>query len=164
MGRKIIIFLALLALPLRAWAGDVMIQSCHDGDTCTVQVAGLSIKVRLVGIDAPEIGKKKGSEQPFAKESRDALNEMVAGKSLQIAQYGIDAFNRPLVTIRMESGALANEELVRQGLAEVYDGSEHYDRATLRSLQAQAKSAGRGIWSLGGRYVSPTVYRKKMKD
>lgn len=161
MRRKAIFFLIFSLWAASVAAGEVMIQSCSDGDTCAVQVAGLALKVRLAGIDAPETGRKKGGGQPFARESKEALNQMAAGKKLQIAQYGLDAFNRPLVTIRAESGAIVNEELVRLGLAEVYEGNEKYDVTRLRALQSEAKSARRGMWSLGTRYVSPYLYRKR---
>jgi len=39
----------------------------HDGDTITVLASGRGIRVRLVGIDAPERG------QPFSNASRHAL-------------------------------------------------------------------------------------------
>jgi endonuclease YncB( thermonuclease family) len=163
MRRKTIIILIFLALPLSAWAGEVFVQSCHDGDTCSIQVAGLALKVRLAGIDAPEIGRKKGAEQAFAKESRDALNAMVAGKKIEVGQYGLDAFNRPLVTLRTEAGKIVNEELVRLGLAEVYEGNKAFDTTKLKLLQSQAKNGRLGVWSLGARYVSPYLYRKKAK-
>ncbi|HEX5037889.1 MAG TPA: thermonuclease family protein [bacterium] len=163
MGRKVIIFLIFFALPLSAWAGEVMVQSCHDGDTCAIQVAGLALKVRLAGIDAPEMGRKKGSEQPFARESRDALNAMVAGKKVEVGQYGIDAYNRPLVTLKTPSGTIVNEELVKLGLAEIYEGNKAFDLTKLKLLQSQAQNGRRGVWSLGARYVSPYLYRKKSK-
>lgn len=163
MGRKAIFLLIFTLWTASAAAGEVMIQSCSDGDTCSVQVAGLAFKVRLIGIDAPEMGRKKGTGQPFAREAKDALNQMAAGKKLPIAQHGLDAFNRPLVMIRLEDGNLANERLVAAGLAEVYEGQTRFDLTRLRYLQDRAKSERRGIWSLGSKYVSPYLYRKRAR-
>ncbi|HSA59566.1 MAG TPA: thermonuclease family protein [bacterium] len=163
MGRKTF-FLAFFALwAASAAAGEATIQSCSDGDTCAVQVAGFAFKVRLIGVDAPEMGRRKGEGQPFAREAKDALNRMVAGKRLEIAQHGLDGYNRPLVTIRLEDGDMANERLVAAGLAEVYEGPSKYDTSRLRYLQDRAKSEGRGMWSLGSKYVSPYLYRKRAR-
>lgn len=164
MRRKAFFLLVFSLWTAPLAAGEVTVQSCNDGDTCAVQAAGLSFKVRLVGIDAPEKGRKKGSEQPFALEARDALNAMVKGKKVQALQYGIDAYNRPLVVFRLEQIPNVNETLVRLGLAEVYEQAENYDLANLRALQAQAKSARRGVWSLGAAYESPYLHRKKSRD
>lgn len=162
--RRKTFFLAILTLwAASAAAGEVMIQSCSDGDTCGVQLEGLSFKVRLAGIDAPELGRKKGGGQPFAREAKEALNAMVAGKKLQMEQHGLDAFNRPLVTIRLEDGDLANERLTAAGLAEVYEGLPRFDLSRLHYLQGRAKAEGRGMWSLGPRYQSPYAYRKKSR-
>jgi len=162
--RRKTFFLTLFALwAASAAAGEVTVQSCSDGDTCAVQVAGFAFKVRLIGVDAPETDRKKGGGQPFAQEAKQALNRMAAGKRLEVTQQGLDAYNRPLVTIRLEDGDLANERLVAAGLAEVYEGPIKYDASRLRYLQDRAKSEGRGMWSLGAKYVSPYVYRKRKR-
>jgi endonuclease YncB( thermonuclease family) len=163
MGRRTTFAMLLFLWAASVSAAEVMFQSCSDGDTCAVQVAGLAIKVRLIGVDAPETSRRKGEGQPFSREAKEALNRMVAGKKLELAQYGLDAFNRPLVTIRLEDGDLANERMVAAGLAEVYEAPSKYDPSRLLYLQERAKSEGRGMWSLGSRYVSPHVYRKKMR-
>jgi len=163
--RKIFFFVipAFLAASL-AIAGEITIQSCSDGDTCTLQIGGLSFKARLVGIDAPEIVKRGKGGQPFGEESKQFLNERVAGRKLQVTQYGIDGYNRPLVAIEAADKTLINEELVRNGLAEVYEGRTKYDLNRLHQLQSQAKNKQVGIWSLGSRYVSPYRYRKRQRD
>jgi endonuclease YncB( thermonuclease family) len=161
--KRVVLFLILSSFSAGSFAGEATVQSCSDGDTCAVQVAGFAFKARLIGVDAPETGRRKGEGQPFASEAKEALNRMVAGKRLEITQHGLDGYNRPLVTIRLEDGDLANERLVAAGLAEVFEGPTKYDTARLRYLQDRAKSEGRGMWSLGGKYVSPYVYRKRLR-
>lgn len=163
MRRKIYFFLLLILWTASAAAGEVTVQSCSDGDTCAVQVAGLSFKVRLVGIDAPEKGRRKGEEQPFAIEAKLALNRLVQGKKLQADQYGIDAYNRPLVVLRDGKNNI-NGEMIRLGLAEVYERAENYDLREFEALQQQAQSASRGVWTQGRSYESPYDYRKRQRD
>lgn len=161
MKTKFFMVFVIILSSSNIFAGEVMVQSCHDGDTCAVQTEGLAFKVRLVGIDAPEVagrGQKRG--QPFGTESKNFLNAMVAGKVLKITQYGLDPYNRPLVTIEVGK-LIANEEMIRAGLAEVYGGKTTYNLKTLERLANEAKVSKRGIWSLGEDYQSPYVYRKK---
>lgn len=163
MRRKTFLMLILgLLVAVTATAGEVMVQSCNDGDTCTLQVQGISFKARLIGIDAPEIGKRGKRGQPFAEESKQFLNERVAGQRLQVTQYGIDGYNRPLVVLETPERTIVNEEIVRKGLAEVYEGKSKYKLDRLHELQNQAKNQQLGIWSLGSRYVSPYLYRKRL--
>lgn len=55
-----------------------------DGDTITVLVNKQSIKVRLEGVDAPEF------RQSFGAKSKQALSEMVFGKTVTINKTGED--------------------------------------------------------------------------
>jgi endonuclease YncB( thermonuclease family) len=51
----------------------------HDGDSITVLAAGnVQLKVRLEGIDAPEL------KQPFSQQSKEALSGLVFGKALTL--------------------------------------------------------------------------------
>ena len=51
---------------------------------------------------------------------------------------------------------------VRTRLAEVYRGrpARGLDLEPYRQAEAEAKKAGRGIWSLGEEYISPKEWRK----
>ena len=55
-----------------------------DGDTIKVLVNKESVTVRLEGIDAPESG------QSYGKKSKEALAEMVAGKTVTVKKTGTD--------------------------------------------------------------------------
>jgi endonuclease YncB( thermonuclease family) len=59
---KIIPFLITLILVLItfSFAGQFKVTRVYDGDTIKAEGHDITIKVRLVGIDAPETSKKKG--------------------------------------------------------------------------------------------------------
>ena len=88
---KNIIILLLLFFPISVSAGQFKVIRVHDGDTFKAVEHDIEIKVRLVGIDAPEMSKKKNeSGQPFSKKSRQFLSGMVLNKIVDIQGYGID--------------------------------------------------------------------------
>ena len=61
-----------VAYPIFAISGKVV--SIHDGDTITILQDKQQIKVRLFGIDAPEL------KQPYGKKSKQFLANLIAGK------------------------------------------------------------------------------------
>jgi micrococcal nuclease len=137
---------------------------CNDGDTCRLQGQQSEVvKVRLVGIDAPETrgkGKKKGG-QPMALDAKSFLNARVQGKEVTLRQYGTDLYGRILGEL-MVDGKSANLELVREGYAEVYQGKPPagLDIETFISAEHNAQKEKKGIWGLSD-YESPKHFRKK---
>ncbi|MBF0112325.1 MAG: thermonuclease family protein [Desulfamplus sp.] len=145
--------------------------SVYDGDTIKIKGSGIELKIRLIGIDAPEFSKKKSSllwsiinsqDQPFSKDSKNALNQMVKGKTIKIKSYGTDRYKRTLAEVFAPDGTLVNLEMVKLGMAEVYRGSTNkgFDPKPYKIAEADAKRALKGIWSLGSKYESPKVWRK----
>ena len=67
----------------------------------------------------------------------------------------------------IQNGKNINLEMPRAGLAEVYCGGKPAAGLNLEPFwQAEevAKKAGRGMWSLGDKYVSPREWRNSNKD
>lgn len=153
MGLKpVVAFLALLALAPAARADFVgNVVSVHDGDTMTVLVNQRQVKVRLVEIDAPELG------QAFGKSSRQSLAEMCARQNATVSQRGTDRYNRVLgrVTCR---GLDANAEQVRRGMAWVFVRYAPKGSA-LYAVQEDARGWRRGLWSQSDA-VAPWVWRQ----
>ena len=64
----------ILLLPLSLFAFPVKVVKISDGDTITVLNGKEQTKVRLYGIDAPEL------KQPYGKKSKQFLANLIAGK------------------------------------------------------------------------------------
>ena len=113
--------------------------SVHDGDTLTVLVERRQVKVRLVDIDAPELG------QAFGTRSRQSLAEMCHGKPAALDVRGHDRYKRTLAQVTC-GGTDANAEQVRRGFAWTYTRYARRD-SPLHVLQMQAQTAHAGLWS-----------------
>jgi endonuclease YncB( thermonuclease family) len=88
----------------------------HDGDTITVMTAdGRKLKVRLIGIDTPEIG------QPYGTESTEALRRMVgaAGNRVELVYQKKDRYKRTVALV-IANDRYLNYELIRGGWAWYY--------------------------------------------
>ena len=76
-------------------------------------------KVRLLGINTPEV---RGPEREKGLVSRNRLRDLIDGKDIIVSTYKDKGgkYGRLLATIFLD-GVDINQQLVDEGLAEVYD-------------------------------------------
>ncbi len=143
-------------------ATTVTVKKIFDGDSFIALGHGLEFSIRLVGIDAPETGRKNSRGQPFSQKAKKALADMIDKKQVKIVSHGKDHYNRQLAEVFADK-TLVNLEMVTRGLAEVYPGKKPGTLETKKYYRAQqsARKARAGIWSLGKAYQSPSAWRKK---
>ena len=110
-----------------------------DGDTLEMLVDGAPRRIRIAGIDTPERG------QPWAERAKQALSNRVFGKPVKVNEVAEDRYGRTVGEVYADDVCVGCE-LVREGYAWVYRGFT--DDRVLFDLEAQARAAGRGLWSL----------------
>ena len=117
-----------------------------DGDTIRVTVAGREDRVRLIGIDAPEVDGK----ECFAAEATAELTRLLGEGEVRMQRQrrDRDRFDRLLRDVyRAGDGLFVNAELVRTGHARVLEVKPDVAHATeMRRFEADARAAGRGLW------------------
>jgi len=135
----------------------VVVTSVSDGDTITVTKFG---RVRLLGIDAPEIGRGFDTPAPFALEARDRLISMVLHRWVRLEQDGttFDTYHRRLAYVFREDGVFINAALARDGLARVTARAPLARLDELKRAEAEARSFRRGMW--GGAPRIPSRYTR----
>jgi micrococcal nuclease len=112
----------------------------HDGDTRTLLVDGhRQVKVRLSGIDAPELA------QPDGQKAKQALSVLAFGQTVRMESAGPDQYGRTLGTVFVGT-ANVNAALVSQGVAWVHRPYPYPPE--LDGLEAQARKAPLGLWTL----------------
>ena len=124
--------------PAEEFAGKVV--GVSDGDTITVLRNRTPIKVRLHGIDCPEIG------QDFGSRAKAFTSELVFGQVVKVVPWDTDRYGRTVADVILADGRILNHELVRAGLAWRYRKYAP-DIGTLAELEAAARDAKRGLWS-----------------
>ena len=102
---------------------------CYDGDTCYVTYKGKNDKVRLLGLDTPEISNPK-CEQEYALgiDARNFVNNLISeGVSIKFkTEYNRDFFGRILSYIIVD-GENVSKKMVLNGLGVIYDRSNKKD-------------------------------------
>ncbi len=124
-----------------------------DGDTIKVLVNKETVTVRLEGIDAPESG------QSYGKKSKEALAEMVAGKTVTVKKTGTDKYKRTLGIV-IVGDADANAKMVEDGWA--WHFKKYNDEERLAKLEDAARKAKRGLWA-DEKPLAPWDYRARQK-
>jgi micrococcal nuclease len=145
------LFGLLLGLAAAAPAGEpVQARKVLDGDTL---ILGDGRHLRLMGINAPELGRDGGTDQPQAAAARERLVELTRGHDLLLLPGGEprDRYGRLLGRLERPGQPDLRETLVAEGLAWVValppnlDGLER-----LQAAEARARAARRGIWNEPG--------------
>lgn len=123
-----------------------------DGDT--LDVGGR--RVRLEGIDAPELGQScprdPSGSWSCGKTAREALRKLVSGRRVTCESKGKDGYGRDLA-ICFAGGEDVNAALVRQGLAWAF---VKYSTTYVHE-EGQARSNGAGVWQ--AQATPPWTYR-----
>ncbi len=121
-----------------------------DGDTISVLKSGAAVKIRLDGIDCPELG------QDFGRAARRFTSRMAFGRIVQVKEITVDSYGRTVARVVVD-GADLSLELVKAGLAWYF--SAFSSDPVLAAAELRARQSKTGIWSMPDP-VPPWVYRR----
>jgi len=121
----------------------------HDADTLRLDNGE---RVRVLGIDAPELARNDQPDEPFAVEGREFLRKLLAEHDNHVVlHYGTethDRYGRRLAWLFLPDGSNVQRILLEQGLAMQVFVTPNLDYADCLMLHEQgARLARRGIWS-----------------
>lgn len=148
----------------RSWELNGKVIYVEDGDTLTLLTPYLSRQsIRLSDIDAPETSHSREKPgQPFGKVSKRSLEVMAKGQQATATCYEYDDWHRLVCTVYV-NGLDINAEQLRLGMAWANRANRRYVRnPRTYGLEAQAKSAGLGVWSVKAPLaMAPWEWRRK---
>jgi micrococcal nuclease len=120
-----------------------------DGDTIHVTYQGHDERVRLIGVDTPEVPWYGGKEECYGVAAGLYARRRLTGRSVRLA-FDVerrDHYGRLLAYVYL-GRELFNLTLVRLGYATADPVAPDIGMAPSFSLaEAQARAAGRGLWS-----------------
>jgi len=123
-----------------------------DGDTVIVACPHGLLRVRIWGIDAPEMG-----QDPWGYRSRQHLESLLRNRRVLIQVEDRDKYGR--VVARLQQGTVdLGLRMVRDGQASVH--SRYVRDQNYRATRAQARVQGVGIWSQSGSQQQPWEWRR----
>lgn len=110
----------------------------HDGDTLRCG----QDRVRLFGVDAPEVRRGHTPAEPFAYEARDLLVRLTRGRTA-CRVVNTDRYGRYVAKCWSSASPDINAALIRSGFATEY---RRYSKGAYAPVEREARDAGRGSW------------------
>ncbi len=136
-------------------SGDIQhcsVTRVYDGDTVTLNCQRRSVKVRIWGIDAPEIG-----QAPWGEQARKALADRI-GNTVELLPKETDRYGRTVGQL-FDGNSDIGLSLVEDGYVRRY--AQYNDSARYARAENQARQAGRGIWQASGAHQTPWEWRRQ---
>lgn len=130
----------------------VLVTRVVDGDTLEVRPAagGKETRVRLIGVDAPELHSRETGRADFwAGEARRYTESRAEGKAvtLRLEQTETrDRYSRLLAHVYVSDADNLNLQLVRDGQAYADRRFPHTMRSQFERAENEARRAKRGLW------------------
>ena len=141
----------LLAGALSAGAQElVWVKQVVDGDTIILESGE---RVRLLGVNAPEVNHPKKPVEAFGKEAAEFTQRMVEGKLVRFSLISHvskqDKYSHTLAYVFLQDGTFVNTEIIRQGYGFVVRSSPplKYEPEFVQ-LELNAREKRWGLWAL----------------
>ena len=153
--RSYVAALAVLAglagAPALAQTGTAQVDRVIDGDTIRVRLDGVRYTVRLTGVDTPETTHPTRGVEPDGPEAAEYTTARLTGATVRLvhdpAGDDHDAYGRILRSVILAGGEDFNATLIRNGYATAIRRFPYSRHAEFLQLEAQARTARRGLWS-----------------
>ncbi|GLJ38499.1 hypothetical protein SUGI_0784500 [Cryptomeria japonica] len=131
-------------------AGYRVFDGARNGD----DILSRKYRIRLRGVDAPE------SKMPYGKEAKEALLNLIEGKSLHILVYEQDRYGRSVGDVYC-GNIFVQEVLLKRGFAWHY--SQYDQRPEFAEWQKEAQAARVGLWA-SSNPQKPWEWRKDKRE
>jgi len=124
----------------------VQVEAVFDGDTFRARGGE---KVRLLGINTPEVAHGHQPAQAYGEQARRRLTALIFNQSVQLRldREKRDKYGRTLAQVYLRDGRWVNEILLQEGLAHVYTFAPNFYWADrLLKAESDARNDMRGLW------------------
>jgi micrococcal nuclease len=138
--------------------GAARVERVIDGDTIVVRIGRGTERVRLIGIDAPEVAKRGEPGECFGDEATRILTDLAPPGGTVVLERDAeprDVYGRLLAYVSVRSGdrsVLVNRELLVRGAARILRIEPNTARAAeFEAVAAAARASGAGLWGACGK-------------
>ena len=125
----------------------VSVKRVYDGDTFETQTGQ---RIRLLGIDAPEVAHGAKPAEPFSRESTQWLRRLIGGSDVTIEEgvVATDRYGRTLAWVFLPDGRLVSELALESGNARLLSrfGLPLQLEKRFRLAQESARLRSAGLW------------------
>ncbi len=125
-----------------------------DGDTIIVEIEGVQEKVRLIGVETPEVVDTRKTVQCFGKEASEFTKNLLADARAHLesdmSQGDRDRYGRLLRYVFLADGTLLNKAIIAEGYGHEYTYRTPYRYQTeFKNAERSARESQKGLWVVG---------------
>lgn len=135
----------------RIQPGLYSIKEFVDGDTIVVNMNGYAETIRLIGVDTPETHKPNTPVQCYGPVAAAYTKQLIGSNRVRLQADPLDTnrdrYGRLLRYVYLPDGTMVEEKLISGGYGFAYTSFPFQKKDSFKSLEDQAKTAGRGLWS-----------------
>lgn len=136
--RKIMFAIFIFSLSIIAVAISGKVIRVSDGDTILIQSGSQKIRVRMYGIDAPEL------KQKYGEESKKYLKKRIMDKNVDIKVINQDQYGRKVGKVFYKNKDI-NLEMLETGNAWFYEYHAKHEKDYRKAFK-NAKEQKLGLW------------------
>ncbi len=152
--------IAAIAIAPATTTPDVYpVEKVVDGDTIDVLLRGTTTRIRIIGMDTPELFDPRKPVQCFAREASAKGHTLLEGTYVRLEYEPSgdvhDKYGRTLAYVFLLGrnpdapvGTSYEQFMIREGFAHEYAYDKKYKyQAEFKAAQASAKAEGKGFWA-----------------
>ncbi len=138
-----------------------------DGDTISVDMSGVSERIRLIGVDTPETHDPDTPVQCYGIEAYGFTSSLLEGTSVRLeadpTNSNRDRYDRLLRYVYLKDGTLLNLLLIREGMGFAYTTFPFTKQAQFLKTEENSRSQRKGLWGsceyqiVDGKYQTSAV-------
>lgn len=136
--KKYLIIVLTLIMSILSFAFDGYVVRVSDGDSFIINSQGKKIRVRMYGIDAPELKQKHGEK------SKKYLENLILGKKVKLKVLYEDRYKRKIARVYYGDKEI-NLEMLRSGNVWFYEYHAKNEKE-YRKAYEKAKKEKLGLW------------------
>lgn len=150
--KKFFVVILTFLISLLSFGKNGIVTKVSDGDSFYMKLDGKKVRVRMYGIDAPELS------QTYGEEAKKYLEKLILGKKVDLDILYEDKYKRKIARVYFK-GREINLEMLRAGQVWFYEYHAKNEKA-YREAYEEAKREKRGLWSYKNP-ENPREYRLK---
>ncbi len=125
-----------------------------DGDTIVAEIDGVQEKIRLIGVDTPEVIDSRRTVECFGKEASEFTKNLLTDVRVRLesdpTQGDRDRYGRLLRYVFLSDGTLVNKAIIAEGYGHEYTYRRQYRyQDDFKSAERVARETEQGLWSPG---------------
>lgn len=142
---------ALSCAPAATASESGVVVRVVDGDTLEVELPRGVERIRLLGVDTPEVHEGRPEVRRMGRRATAFVTELAAGRLVQLERDeqadDRDPYDRALRYVVLPDGRNLNATIIEHGYGHAIHGFPYSRRDAFRELERRARESSRGLWA-----------------